>query len=408
MDHSDPLERATQTREIGPTWDDQQFREAREEDLRQRTSDARSAVVAALSCLLLAALLTSGKIVEIAERQEFGATRDRQVDMAEGLDRVANFLSLNRPYDAIRDVRGSGDDAAVRIDSIDQVAEELGLDPDVGIGDAGGAAGGGTSGDEPGALADPGLAGPTTDDGGQASEDDTVDPATTGPPTTTTLASIFPLRSVTAAEPLTVFVGGDSQSEYLAQAIATESDLPLAVEVQHEISTSLARPDYFNWPARLAEVAANQDPDAVVFFIGANDYQDMADADGNRLVVGSFEWANEWSRRLAITFDILERDGRHVFWVTQPPMREGGLDDGIGQINQIAASVIAEREWVSAVDIWELFGGTSGFSERVVHPDGRETRARIDDGVHLTRDAASWVAEMVFGQFQQAWEFPAG
>ena len=377
MKHSDPLKRATEVRELGDTWDDEQFKEAREKDLRQRTADSRSAVVAALTCLLLATLLTSGKIVEIAERQEFGETRDRQLAVAEQIDRVANFLSLNRPYDLIHEIRGVGDDAAQQIDSIDDVAADLGLEVDVPDIDQ---------------VADD----PSTETDGTTSTTST---------TTTTTEPVGPIRSVDADNPLTVFVGGDSQAEYLAQAVTTESDFALAVETQHEISTSLSRPDYFNWPARLREIDEEQNPEAVVLFIGANDHQDMADADGNRLIEGSEEWQLEWSRRLAITFDLLEQPERHVFWVTQPPMRDGELDTGIDLINELAAAVIAERDFVSAIDIWPLFGGESGFSERVTGPDGDEIRARIDDGVHLTRSASSWVADMVFVEMAGYWEF---
>jgi hypothetical protein len=380
--HSDPLKRATEVRELGETWDDEQFKDAREKDLRQRTADARSAVIAALTCLLLATLLTSGKIVEIAERQEFGETRDRQLDVAEGIDRVANFLSLNRPYDLIHDVRGVGDDAAQQIDSIDDVAADLGLEVDV-----------------------PDIASIGTDSVDDSSPDPDADTSSTTSTTTTTTEPVGPIRAVDADNPLRVFVGGDSQAEYLAQAITTESDFALVVESQHEISTSLSRPDYFNWPARLREIDEAQNPEAVVLFIGANDHQDMADADGNRLVEGSEEWQLEWSRRLAITFDLLEQPGRHVFWVTQPPMRDGSLDSGIDLINELAAAVIAERDFVSAVDIWPLLGGESGFSERVTGPDGDEIRARIDDGVHLTRSAASWVGDMVFDEMVRYWEF---
>jgi hypothetical protein len=374
MEHSDPLKRATETRERGATWDDQQFREAREKDLRQRTSDSRSAVVAALTCLLLAGLLTSGKILEIAERQEFGTTRDRQVAVAERVDRVANFLSLNRPYDLIHDVRGAGDDAAQQIDSIDDVAADLGLDVDV-------------------------------PDIKPVDDDPQMDVATTSTTTTSTTLPVGPVRSVDADTPLRVFVGGDSQAEYLADAITTESDFDLVVEEQHEISTSLSRPDYFNWPARLREIDEAQNPELVVLFIGANDHQDMADDEGSRLVEGSDDWNLEWSRRLAITFDLLEQPGRHILWVTQPPMRDGELDSGINLINDLAAAVIADRDFVSAVDIWPLFGGESGFAERVTGPDGDEIRARIDDGVHLTRAAASWVADLVFDDMTTIWNF---
>jgi len=377
LEHTDPLERATHLRTRVEPWDDEKFKDARERDLRQRTADARAAVIAVLICLLLATLLTSGKLVDIAERQELGPTRDRQLAVAEAVDRVANFLSLNRPYDLIQDIRGVGEDAAARIDTIDEVVADLDLEPVSSV---------------PAAVdAPPERAGGST-------------PSTT----TTTEAPVQPLRTVTDDTPLTVFVGGDSQAEFLAQAITTESGLALRVESEPEISTSLARPDYFNWPARLREVDAELMPEAVVLFLGANDYQDMADADGNRLVQGSPEWRDEWARRLGITFDLLARDGRHVFWVTQPPMRDGRLDEGIELINDLAAPVIAARDFVTAIEIWEMFGGASGFSERVVGPDGVETRARIDDGVHLTRGAASWVADLVFAEMNEVWEFEGG
>ena len=376
MEHSEPLRRATKARERGETWDDEKFKETREQDLRQRTSDIRSAMIAAVACLLLVALLTSGKIVEIAERQELGTARDRQLAVAERIDRVANFLSFNRPYDFIRDIRGSGDDVAERIDTIDEVVAAF----DLGADDAAPRANGGAA-DGPAPAAG----------------------STTSATTTTTPAG--PLRVVTADAPLRVFVGGDSQAEYLAQAITTESDFSLEVGVQHEISTSLARPDYFNWPARLAEVDEQQDPEAVVLFIGANDHQDMAGPDGERLVEDSPEWQAEWTRRLEITLDLLKQDGRHVYWVTQPPMRDSATDAGIERINDLAAAVIAERDFVTAIDIWELFGGESGFSERVTGPDGEEIRARIDDGVHLTRGAASWVADLVFDEMDEVWDF---
>ena len=118
MDYSDPLERATKPRDRGETWTDEQFRAARDSDLTERTVDIGKSVIAALSCLVLAALLTSGKIVEIAERRELGDARDRQLAMAERLDDVANFLSLNRPYDLILDIRGAGKDVGERVDDL--------------------------------------------------------------------------------------------------------------------------------------------------------------------------------------------------------------------------------------------------------------------------------------------------
>jgi len=368
MDHSDPLERATRPREQGTTWTDDQFRAAREKDLAERTAAIPSAVIAALSCLLLAALLTSGKIVQIAERQEFGTTRDRQLAAADGLDRVANFLSLNRPYDAIQSLRGAGEDIGERVDTIEAVA----------------------------ATTSTTLV-PTT------TTVERIDGTTSTSTSTTTLPE--PVRAVTAATPLRVLVAGDSQAEYLGQAVTTEHPgWSLEVEIDDRISTSLARPDYFNWPAHLAALVADEAPEVVVLFIGANDHQDMLSSAGERLVEGTSVWQEEWTHRLELMLDLFAGGDHQVFWVTQPPMRDNELDEGIELINALSAPVVADRDFVSTVEIWELFGGVAGYQDRLTR-GGETIDARVGDGVHLTRSAASWVAELVFEAMAEDWVF---
>ncbi|NCG38358.1 MAG: DUF459 domain-containing protein [Actinobacteria bacterium] len=370
MDYSDPLERATKPRDRGETWTDEQFRAARDSDLTERTVDIRKSVIAALSCLMLAALLTSGKIVEIAERRELGDARDRQLAMAERLDGVANFLSLNRPYELILDIRGAGKDVGERVDDLSALVASTTTMPSS-------------------------TTAPTT----------TVTPGSTSS-TTTTTTTVPSLRSVTTLEPLTVYVAGDSQAEYLGRAITVDHPgWSLDVEVADRISTSLARPDYFNWPAELAAVMADRSPEAVVLFIGANDHQDMAAADGSRFVQGTTEWQAEWTARLELMLDLLVGTNRHVFWVTQPPMRDGDLLEAVTMINALAAPVVAARSHVTSVDIWDLFGGDGGYVEYIITDDGESIDARVGDGVHLTRSAASQVADLIFDQMEIHWDF---
>ena len=93
----------------------------------------RVGAASTLLCLGLSALLVSDKLVEIADRLPLGADRDRWLSAAEATDRVSNLLSMNRPYDLIRDARGVGDDAATRIDSIGDLEDVLGLDTTTGV-----------------------------------------------------------------------------------------------------------------------------------------------------------------------------------------------------------------------------------------------------------------------------------
>ncbi len=97
-------------------------------DGRQPTDDSPRVsriAGAVVGCLVLAMLLVSGKLVDIAERQPLGESRDRWLEVAEGMDRASNFLALNRPYDLISEVRGAGADAGERVDTIAAVADRL-------------------------------------------------------------------------------------------------------------------------------------------------------------------------------------------------------------------------------------------------------------------------------------------
>ncbi len=139
--------------------------------------------------------------------------------------------------------------------------------------------------------------------------------------------------------------------------------------------------------------------------MGANDFQDMMDSAGNRLVRNTPKWQAEWVRRLGVMFDLLKAPGREVFWVTQPPMRDGSLNKAMALLNDLAVPVIAARDFVTPIDIWQMFGGDRGFASRMTGPDGKVATVRVGDGVHLNRTASSWVADLIFQAFDRFWRF---
>ncbi|MGB0502237.1 MAG: hypothetical protein ACPGNP_13720, partial [Acidimicrobiales bacterium] len=85
--------------------------------------------------------------------------------------------------------------------------------------------------------------------------------------------------------------------------------------------------------------------------------------------------------------------------------RDGALDAGVRVINEVADEVLADRSEVLAIDIWELFGGDGAYQDRLTGPDGDTITARISDGVHLSRPAASWVADLVFAELDARFVF---
>lgn len=423
----------------------------------------KSIVAAMLISLLLFALLVSGKLVEIAERQPLGDSRDRWLNVAEGTDRVSNFLALNRPYDLITGIRGVGADAGERVDSIEAVATALGREREpihprtqeptlvprprptaTPLAAPPPAAPSATNIPRPNEPSDGPDSNPVSDAGPPAAasgvglEPDTAEnpePPGTGPekpdaalqtlhsatdfdglalnsqpaPPEDSGLSPTKLRTVTPDDPLRVYVAGDSQAFYPGHALTgVEGASFLDVTVDSRHSTGLARPDLFNWPAELLDIAAEHDPELVVIFIGGNDWQPMQAPEGELLRRGTDGWLLEWMWRLEVALDALAASHRHTVLVSLPPARPEPFRTGYSQINELSRTVSLSRSDVTLVDIWELFGGNDPYRDRVAPPSGGDqVRVRQQDGIHLNRTGAKWVAAMVFEVAAERWDLGA-
>lgn len=369
VDYSEPLGRAVERTRSTATerWTDEQFRRQREVDLAGSEVSSGSVLRAMVLCLVVAGLLSSDKLVEITERQPFGWQRDVTSTIAHGIDRLANLVALNRPADAIASWRDHGDDAGQRLDVIDE--EALGVEP----------------------------------------VEVVVPPETTEPPpssTTTTPTPPATIRAASPARPVVVRLIGDSQAEFLGFSLereATERAGALEVQTDARVSTGLARPDAFNWPAQLQAVLDEQAPDAVIVFMGANDYQDIA-VDGQVLSRGSPAWRAEYARRVAIMMDLVVADDRRrMLWIAQPPMRDATLDEGMGIVNQLSRAAARDRPGVVWVDAHQMFGGAAGYSLDIDDPVRGDAVVRQGDGVHLSRTGADWLADEVLADIDRFW-----
>ena len=441
------------------------------------TKSVRASVLSATLCLGVAALLVSGKIVEIADRLPLGPDRDRWLEAATETDRLANRLALNRPYDLLLDLRGAGDDAGQQIDVIGDLEDLLQLELD-GASEQPPAPTTTVTPDESAAVAtttvpttetpatdpsaadtpatdtpaadpsaadtpatdtpatDPSAAVPPAADPSAADTPATDTPATdpsaadtpatdtpvpdtsaadtrTTPTTTTTATTTVPPEPqgyrrpdpVSAEAPLRTFVAGDSQAFYLGHRLRESrlSDV-LDMTLNQLHSTGLARPSYFNWPVHFFAIAAEFDPEVVVATLGSNDWQSMASPEGQTLSRGSDEWRAEWRRRLGVAFDVLEAPHRQVIWVGLPPTRRDDFREGYAVMNQLAAEAAAERDFVTMIDIWDMFGGDEPYRDAVPppgDPEGRPVDVRQQDGVHLNQAGSRWVVDLITDEIER-------
>lgn len=182
-----------------------------------------------------------------------------------------------------------------------------------------------------------------------------------------------------------VTVAGDSISYAVGAALRGPLGGVADVVVIGEGGTGLARPDTFDWPARLDQLAREFPPEVLVLSFGSNDHQDLTDASGTVVVPFADEaaWEAEYARRLASAIDPFEATGTTVVWVGQLRTPDELVGSTNRRVHDLAEEVAAERDFVVVADLGELSGDGDAVADGCLSADD----------VHLTEDCTARVAE---------------
>ena len=199
-----------------------------------------------------------------------------------------------------------------------------------------------------------------------------------------------------------MLVVGDSDAgafgPYLKELL---DDTGVAVTtVDYKVSSGLARPDFFDWPAHLREQLPIVDPDIVVVTFGGNDAQGLSEVDGsfpmkwNDPVTAEDEWMPEYTRRAGEVMDLLAADGRTVVWVGIPNTEDDERTARLEVQDNAVRAALATRPAVQFVDTWARFSSPNGgWAEYAVDPrDGQGKDVRADDSFHLNENGAEILA----------------
>lgn len=223
---------------------------------------------------------------------------------------------------------------------------------------------------------------------------------TTGGATTTAVATTttVPNREASPANPLRIWVAGDSLSAEFGKSLyrlagETGEMTPLDV-VDFHVATGLARPDKFNWPAEIDAKVKALDPEVVVLMLGSNDDQTIQSPDGVNHSFGTDGWQLEYRRRIGAVMDQIIAGGRYVVYVGAPIMENSGRNPRYQLINSLItaeANARTGRAWY--VDSYSLFqNADGGYSQYLPGDDGRLVEMRTGDGIHFQRAGADRLA----------------
>ena len=229
-------------------------------------------------------------------------------------------------------------------------------------------------------------------------------PAPTAPtaPPTTPAPTAPPVVPPSAENPAKVLVVGDSDAgtfgPYLKELL--DATGVAATTVDYKVSSGLARPDFFDWPAHLAETLPTEQPQIVVVTFGGNDGQGLSNADGsnpsewNDPVSKKDTWIAEYANRAGAVMDALAEGGRTVVWVGIPNDDNPEVTARMEVQNEGVKLALSTRPNVQFVDTWTMFSsGNGGWAEYAIDPrDGQGKDVRASDGFHLNENGAEILA----------------
>lgn len=233
---------------------------------------------------------------------------------------------------------------------------------------------------------------PTGQSGAADSAADTVAP--TAAPTTPPDAGKTPTKD----DPARLLIVGDSDAgtfgPYLKRLMNQTGVVDTTLD--YKVSSGLARPDFFDWPAHLVEELPKANPDIVVVTFGGNDGQNITDH-SRQLVARSSDqekWRAEYGKRAGEVMDLLAADGRTLIWVGIPNGPTSTFTERVRMQDEVVKAEAAKRPEVVFIDTWNRFVGIDGgWAEYVIDPrDGEGKDVRAKDGFHLNETGAEILA----------------
>lgn len=220
---------------------------------------------------------------------------------------------------------------------------------------------------------------------------------TTASMPTSTTAPRHPCRTpLTAAAPLRLWVAGDSLAYSVGNGLGKPAAATGVVAPVYEsrVSSGLASPAFFDWPKRAQEELPRLNPEVVVFVMGTNDWSLPQPASTG--ATGPAPWKARYTALVQTMVDLLTRDGRTLYWVAPPALRDDRLETGAKQIAEIIQSVVARNPSAEFVDLHAWTANADGSYSPTTMINDRKVTIRTGDGVHFTTDGATYVGAKLF------------
>ncbi|MGB1275916.1 MAG: DUF459 domain-containing protein [Nannocystaceae bacterium] len=194
-------------------------------------------------------------------------------------------------------------------------------------------------------------------------------------------------------------IGGSAMFGSLGRILAEDLGHAGYLAVREaKVSSGLARPDFFDWPACARALYAAHRPVATVCMFGGNDGQGLymgKDADPPWIRWHEPGWSQEYGDRVQALLDAVTPRNEHVFWLGMPMMASQDRTVRMHRLNQIVGDRVRQLPRGSFLDTWQLLANAKGRYARTIRVEGKRVTVRAKDGVHFTRGGSTLIANHV-------------
>ena len=168
-----------------------------------------------------------------------------------------------------------------------------------------------------------------------------------------------------------------------------------------EVSSGLARPDFFDWEVELDEVLASETIDIAVVCLGLNDNQPVYFEGRRQFEFGSEPWNEVYRARVDSVLRRLRDAGIPTFWVGLPTVRDQRFAEQMAHLNTIFESqaLVADATFVPTLALTGDADGT--YSAYLADSDGRSRLMRANDGVHFTGRGYELIAKALLAAMHE-------
>jgi lysophospholipase L1-like esterase len=223
-------------------------------------------------------------------------------------------------------------------------------------------------------------------------------------------AGRLPAGVPTTPQPLDkLLVTGDSLSTPLDVEIARKlADQGGGVEVTRDphLATGISNTGLVDWGQLSSSQASEDDPDAVVLFIGANEGYPMPGDNGQQVSCCGPAWEAIFQSRVGQMMDnYLNGGADRIYWLTVPTQRDPARKPIADAVNRAIREAAASRGGaVRVVDLVPTF--TPGDTYRdSIEIDGNQTIVRESDGIHLNEEGSSVAADLVLEALDRDFDY---